>query len=49
MKKRPALGSSGRAEARAHAAPARAVRAGELSKQIFGDPREAEEILDVFI
>jgi hypothetical protein len=31
---------------RAHAAPA---RASELSKQIFGDPREAEEILDVFI
>jgi hypothetical protein len=34
---------------RARAAPARAVRASELSKQIFGDPREAEEILDVFI
>ena len=29
--------------------PVRAPRAGELTKQIFGDPREAEEILDVFI
>jgi hypothetical protein len=27
----------------------RTARAGELSEEIFGDPREAEEILDVFI
>jgi hypothetical protein len=34
---------------RAHATPVHAARAGELAEQVFGDPREAEEILDVFI
>jgi hypothetical protein len=36
-------------EPRARAGRIRAARPGELSEEIFGDPREAEEILDVFI
>ena len=37
------------ADAPLHAAPVRAVRAQELSEEMFGDPRQSQEILDVFI